>query len=52
MIDLVLVKKDMLRFVQDVKAVRRMGRDISDYHVVLFKVRLVETWIKRIRGEK
>ena len=40
-IDLVLVKKDMLRFVQDVRAVRGIGRDISDYHVVIFKVRIV-----------
>ena len=47
MIDLVLVKKEMLRFVQDVRAVRGMGRGISDHHVVLCKVRLVGTWIKR-----
>ena len=43
MIDLVLVKKDMLRYVQDVRVVRGMGQD----HVVLCKVRLVGTWIKR-----
>ena len=30
MVDLVLVKKDMLRFVQDV---RGMGRGISDHHM-------------------
>ena len=47
MIDLVLVKKDMLRFVKDVRAVRRMGRGISDHHVVLCKVRMVGTWIER-----
>ena len=61
MIDRVLVKKDMLRFVQDVRAVRGMGRSLLDNHVVLCKVRLVETWIKkrevvdrarRIRTEK
>ena len=46
-IDLVMVKKDMLRYVQDVKAVRGMGRGISDHHVVMCKVRLVGTWIKR-----
>ena len=40
MIDLVLVKKDMLRFVQGVRGVRGMGRGISDHHVVLCKVRL------------
>ena len=41
-----LVKKDMLRFEWDVRAVRGMGRDISDHHV-LCKVRLVGPWIKR-----
>ena len=60
-IDLMLVKKDMLHFVQDVRAVRGMGQGISDHHVVLCKVRLVGTWIKwreivdnarRIRSEK
>ena len=40
MIDLVLVKNDMLRFIQDVRAARSMGRGISDHHVVLCKVRL------------
>ena len=39
MIDLVLVKKDMLRYVQDLKAVRGMGGDLSDH-------------TKRIRDEK
>ena len=46
MIDLVLVKKDMLRYVQDVRVVRGMGRGLSDHHV-LCKVRLVGAWIKR-----
>ena len=41
MIDLVLVKRNMLRNVQDVRAVRGMGRGLSDHHVVLCKVRLV-----------
>ena len=42
MIDLVLVKRDMLRYVQEyVRAVRGMGRGLSDHHVVLRKVRLV-----------
>ena len=31
MIDLVLVKRGMLRYVQDVRAVRGMGRDPSDH---------------------
>ena len=47
MIDLVRVKKDMLRYVQDVRVVRGLGRDLSDHHVVLCKVRLVRGWIKR-----
>ena len=47
MIDLVLVMRDMLRYVQDVRAARGMGRGISDHHVVLCKVRLVGAWIKR-----
>ena len=47
MIDLVLVKRDMLRYVQDVRAVRGMGQDLHDHHAVLCKVRLVGEWIKR-----
>ena len=39
--------KDMLCYVQDVKAVRGMGRGLSDHHIVLCKVRLVGEWIKR-----
>ena len=38
MIDLALIKKDMLRFVQEVRAVRGMGQGISDHHVVLSQV--------------
>ena len=41
MTDLVFVKKDMLRFVNDVRVARGMGRGISDWHVVLCKVRLI-----------
>ena len=33
MIDLVLVKKDMLRYVQDVSVIKGMGRGLSDHHV-------------------
>ena len=40
MIDMVLVKKDMLHYVQDVRAVRGMRRGFSDHHVLLCKVRL------------
>ena len=39
MIDLVLVKRDMLRYMQDVRVVRGMGRVLSDHYVVLGKVR-------------
>ena len=35
MIDLVLVKRHMLRYVQCVKAVRGMGRGLSDHYVLL-----------------
>ena len=60
MIDLVLVKRDMLRYVQNVRVVRGMGRGLSDNHVVLCKFKLVGAWIKRrevvspsrIRSEK
>ena len=47
MIDLVLVKGDMLLYMQDVRAVRGMGLGLSEHHVVLSKVRLVGAWIKR-----
>ena len=58
MIDLVLGKKDMLHYLQDV---RGMGRGLSDHHFVLRKVKLMSTWIqrrevvkedRRIRSEK
>ena len=39
-IDLVLVKRDMLRYVQDAMAVKGMGRGLSNHYVVLCKVRL------------
>ena len=44
MIDLQLVKMDMLQHVRVVSGIRR---DLSDYHVVSCKVRLVGAWIKR-----
>ena len=40
----------MPQFVQDVRAVRGMGRGFSDHQVVLRKVRLVGAWIKRREG--
>ena len=45
--DLVVVKRDMLRYVQDVRAVRGMRRGLSHHYVLLCKVRLVGGWIKR-----
>ena len=47
MIYLVLVKRDMLRYMQNVRVVRGMERSLSDHHVVLCKVMLVGAWIKR-----
>ena len=44
---LAMEHKEHNLFVQDGRAVRGMGRGISDHHVVLCKVRLEETWIKR-----
>ena len=35
MMDLVLVKRDMLKYVQDVKTVRGMGLGISDHYCTL-----------------
>ena len=50
MIDLELTKKDILRYVQDLRAVRAMGRGLSYHHVVLCKVRLVGARIRRREG--
>ena len=47
MIDLVLVKRNILRYAQDMRAVRETERGLLDHHVVLCKVRLVGVWIKR-----
>ena len=47
MIDLMLMKKDMVWFVQDVRAVRGLEHGISDHHIVLCKGSLVGTGIKR-----
>ena len=40
-------EEDMLRCVQGVRAVRGMRRGLSDHLVILCKVRLVGTWIKK-----
>ena len=51
MINLVLVKRDMMRYVQDVREVRGMGRSLSDHHDILCKVRLVvKRWLRGERG--
>ena len=41
------VKECLSKRSLDVKAVRGMGQGLSDSYVVLCKVRLVGTWIKR-----
>ena len=43
MINLVLVKDDMLHFGQDIRAVRGMGQNILNHHGILYRVRLMET---------
>ena len=47
LIDLVLVKMDTLRYVQDVRAVRGMGPGLSDGYIVPCKARLEGVWMKR-----
>ena len=47
MIDLVLVTKNILCYLQDVKAVRGMGQGLTYHCVVLCKVKLVGACIKR-----
>ena len=44
-----LVKREMLCYVQDVRAGRGMGRGLSDHHLLLCKVKLVRAWIKRTK---
>ena len=47
-IDLLLVKKDMLHYIKDVRAARGMGRSLSDHYVVPCKVKLVGVWLRRM----
>ena len=49
MIDQDLVEKDLLCYVQYVRAVGERGRNLSDRHVVLCKVRLVKKR-ERLKG--
>src|SRR5678815_16083 len=53
MIDSVLVKKEMLKYVFDVKSVRGLGMGLSDHYFVLCKIKLVGAWMegKVIRKE-
>ena len=41
MIDQMLVKSDLLRYLHNVRAVRGIGRGLSDNSVLLSKVRLL-----------
>ena len=41
------VEEGYAAFCEDERIMKRMRRGISDQHVVLCKVRLMETWIKR-----
>ena len=47
MIDLILVKRDMLKYLCDVKVVRGLSGDLSDHLIVLCKIRLIGTWMER-----
>ena len=47
MIELVLVKRDLLRYMLDVRAVQGKGRGLSDNHVILFEVRFVGLRVER-----
>jgi hypothetical protein len=50
MIDVVLVKKEMLKYVMDVKSVRGLGMGISDHYIVLCKIKFVGAWMgKKVR---
>ena len=46
-VDLLLVKRDLPHYMQNVMVVKGMGRSPSDQHVVLGKFRLVGARIKR-----
>ena len=47
MIDLVLLKRNMLKGVLDVRRLKEMERGLSGHCVALSKVRLVSRWLKR-----
>ena len=47
MIDLVLLKRDMLRYVQYMWAVKEIGRGTLGNYVIMCKVRFLGAWTKR-----
>ena len=47
MIYLVLVKKGMLHYEQDVKVLSGMGQNLFDHDDIFSKVKLEGVWIKR-----
>lgn len=51
LIDLVLVKKEMMRDILDVKAIRGLNGGISDHMIVLCKLRLIGSWVKKRQVE-
>ena len=56
MIELVLVKRDIMQYVQDVRTVGGMGLSLSDHHVrlvgICIKRREVVVEVRKIRSEK
>jgi len=47
MIDYMMVRKDMLRDVCDVRSIRGLGGGLSDHMIVLCKLRLSGVWIRK-----
>ena len=50
--DLLLVRRDILKNVRDIKIMRGMGKSSQDHYVVLCKLKLMVTWIKEREGLK
>ena len=49
-IDLVLVKKDMLPYLQDMRAVRGMGGSLSNYQITMLYCVKLGWWGHGLRG--
>ena len=47
-----LINKVILECVYNVKIIRGLGRDISDQSVVWYKVKLMNTWMKKEGGSE